>query len=650
MIPSSSDGSSADSKKKLVLFAPYPPAKSGIADYVAELMPYHLAEFDVTLVIADDAPVPTDERPRVLLASEYREHRAFFASASKLYHIGNNPHHCYMLDFLGRDPGTVVLHDFNLCYLHEMATLRFGNEARHFAAMESEYGALGRDILGWQLRNEHRELFAGYELPLNGDVLERATSIITHSRQVQYRVAARVPDKPVWYVPHHLSPRAAEYMMLSRQEARRQLGLPQDELVVTAVGFVTRAKHIAMTLAALSAIREQVGRFRFILAGERRPDEYDVDEDIAKSGLSSLVTCTDYLDEDSFFKHLAAADVIVNLRYPSGGEMSGTLVRALGLGIPTIVLDHGPMGELPDDAVRKITWDDDTLASLTRSLHELMTNASARLELGARAAEFVRSNHDIVGSAKTYNRILHDSDAAVAPEPATQRVHFAHPVTVARKLRGLTARRQTARGSHGRTWWAAPGVPLGNHTGEAALIVSASAASETDILTGVFDWKPEVITAVSLEQFLGETLRGPDKVPLPAEHFAFALFVVPADIDEASAALLLKRLNTSMRIAGVVCLETSAEPSEKDDSDLLLGQFQLEQRLRDAGFGAICARLPQDSLVPELVAGEPFDRPVQRTTCVTARKVSNYSVWRFVDKLDGLPHRLGGRINLRTDI
>ncbi|HEY6578841.1 MAG TPA: hypothetical protein VIY09_05925, partial [Rhizomicrobium sp.] len=216
----------ATAKPPLVIFAPFPPAKSGIADYVAELMPHHVAEFDVTLVIADDAPLATEPGPRTLLASEYRHHRAFFEDAVKLYHIGNNPQHCYMLDLIERDPGIIVLHDFNLGYLHEMATLRWGRRESYDRAMEREYGGLGREIVRCHAENGYREIFAGYELPLNGHVLENATAVITHSRQVQYKVAARIPRTPVWYVAHHLSPLTASYSGLSRSAARKLTGIP----------------------------------------------------------------------------------------------------------------------------------------------------------------------------------------------------------------------------------------------------------------------------------------------------------------------------------------------------------------------------------------------------------------------------------------
>ena len=40
--------------------------------------------------------------------------------------------------------------------------------------------------------------------------------------------------------------------------------------------------------------------------------------------------------------------------------MSGTLIRALGMGAPAVVFDVGPMGELPRTVVRKVAWEGDT--------------------------------------------------------------------------------------------------------------------------------------------------------------------------------------------------------------------------------------------------------------------------------------------------
>jgi len=633
----------AESKQRLVIFAPYPPAKSGIADYVAELMPYQMEEFDVTLVIADDAPLPPEPGPRTLLASEFRRHRAYFEHALKLYHIGNNAQHCYMLDFTRTDPGIVVLHDFNLGYLHELGTLRWGESERYSAAMEREYGVLGRDLVRRQFEVGFRELFAGYELPLNGQVLERATAVITHSRQIQYKVAARIPGKPVWYLPHHLSPSVSGYAGLTKAAARRQLGLPAGEIVVTALGFVTRAKQIPLVLAALGNLRGKVPAFRFVLAGERRPDEYDVDADIAESGLSNLILCTDYLDEPEFFQHLAATDIVVNLRYPSGGEMSGTLIRALGMGMPTIVLDYGPMGELPRRAVRKIAWDHDVQASLTATLRDLMMDAPARRALGASAAAYARSVHGIKHVAKRYSRILRASGTAPGSvQHAPLRQYLASAKFVVGKIRERAEQVGAITPNvDGQLWWRAGGVPLGAPK-QTALVVSARPQAAAELLSFVFEWDSTAISTMTLREFLSDKLRNSDGAPIAAGGFAFALVVAPADLPEMDAALLMRRLNVALRVDASLIFETAAPENEGPHPDAPLAN--IAQRLSDAGFASIRSVSSQDGFIPELTLPAWIDDDVSpRFACAMAHKASDYAVWRFVTQFDGLPMRWGGR-------
>ena len=55
---------------------------------------------------------------------------------------------------------------------------------------------------------------------------------------------------------------------------------------------------------------------------------------------------------------MAACDVLVNLRSPTMGETSGSVIRGLSLGKPMLVSDLGWFSELPDDVVLKIPVDE----------------------------------------------------------------------------------------------------------------------------------------------------------------------------------------------------------------------------------------------------------------------------------------------------
>ena len=57
-----------------------------------------------------------------------------------------------------------------------------------------------------------------------------------------------------------------------------------------------------------------------------------------------------------FGSYYAAGRSIVNLRYPSAGETSGTLIRTFDAGIPVAVSDYAQFAEYPDECVAKISF------------------------------------------------------------------------------------------------------------------------------------------------------------------------------------------------------------------------------------------------------------------------------------------------------
>ena len=645
MIGTGNPSGTAPPRRPLVVFAPGWPSRSGIAAYVNELMPYHLRDFDVSLVVADDAELSDvlDTGPRILLASEFRRHRSFFVDAPKLYHMGNNPSHCYMLDFVKSDPGILVLHDFNLNYMHQTATIAWGENERFRSSMVREYGVFGDENIRWHSERTDREVFATYEMPLNGQVLEYSKGIIAHSRYVQFKAAARVPHIPVWFVPHHLSPVIERYARLSKPTARRTLGLPLQPLIITALGFATRAKKLDYSLAALAQLKGRIPEFRFVIAGEQRPYEYDVAGVIESSGLKDLTICTDYLEESQFFQHLAASDLVVNLRYPSGGESSGTLVRALGMGIPTVVFDHGPMGELPDRVVRKVPWGDAAQRELTAALHDLMTSPSARHTLGANAAAHARNHFAIEKVAQKYTNILRGEIARSKSVPEAPGTRYSPSAALAARRLSLAGSGATdkLRQTEGRLWISSAAVPMG-WSGHSALVVAQQPEPIADLLRDLFGWSAPPVTAMTLDQFLGTTVRGTDGKSLAAGQFEFALAIVNADMSENRSALLMQRLNAALRIGGNLTFEIYRNLDGKLPNRHLSEQGIVD-RLRDAGFASIRRRSCSDGLFMQLIVPERDEDSGLRFACATASKTSDVAVWRYSDRLEAFPSVTGGR-------
>jgi glycosyltransferase involved in cell wall biosynthesis len=116
------------------------------------------------------------------------------------------------------------------------------------------------------------------------------------------------------------------------------------------LGFVTKQKRVDLALRALAAIRDRLPPFRYFISGELQQLEIDIPALISDLRLTDCVTSTGYLTEEDFFALVRAADVVINLRHPIGGETSGTMIRALGAGACVVVVDRGPFAEIPDGA------------------------------------------------------------------------------------------------------------------------------------------------------------------------------------------------------------------------------------------------------------------------------------------------------------
>jgi glycosyltransferase involved in cell wall biosynthesis len=101
-----------------------------------------------------------------------------------------------------------------------------------------------------------------------------------------------------------------------------------------------------------------------------------------------------------FVRHIAAADVVAALRFPSHGEMSAALVRALGIGRPALVSAGTPAGlEFPEGVVVPVTPGPCEEEELLAVLGRLREDDELRAAIGAQAREHVLVHHDLQGTS-----------------------------------------------------------------------------------------------------------------------------------------------------------------------------------------------------------------------------------------------------------
>src|SRR5207244_2354358 len=208
--------------------------------------------------------------------------------------------------------------------------------------------------------------------------------VIVHSETTRQRVLRSRPLARVAKVPHHLSldalPGAAT---LTREAARAALNLPQDAFLVASFGFITPVKRLDVALRAFARFHREVPESRYLLVGDVSP-YYDLDA-VLKPELREGVVRVGHTELADFLRHMVAVDLAVNLRYPSAGETSGTVVRLLGLGQAVVVSDDGSFSEIPDSCCAKVPLDETEEETLFAYLQLLYNDEPLRREMGENA-------------------------------------------------------------------------------------------------------------------------------------------------------------------------------------------------------------------------------------------------------------------------
>lgn len=399
---------------RVAYFSPLPPMKTGIADYSAELLPYLAEHFELELFV-DDGFRPD---PEVAARFPVHGHKAFpeLRAAGRydavVYQLGNNADfHDHIYETLLRYPGVTVLHEYMLHHLVRGMTLARGGaagQAGYVEAMRYAYGRTGE-------RMAKRSLDTGVPLdvwsyPLFERAVDASLGLIVHNRATADRVLASRPLTRISHVPHHLSlGDLPEPTPEAVAEARRALGIAPDELVIASYGFITPAKRIEVTLRAFARLRREVpagSNIRLYLVGEVSP-HYDFSALLGKEAAGGDgVVLVGRTDLDRFLRYMLAADIAVNLRYPSAGETSGTLIRLLGIGKPVIVSNTGSFAEIPDDACAKVDLDETEEELLLAYLRRLAADEPLRRRMGDNARRHIRAHNTLEGAARGYAEMV----------------------------------------------------------------------------------------------------------------------------------------------------------------------------------------------------------------------------------------------------
>jgi glycosyltransferase involved in cell wall biosynthesis len=396
---------------RIAYFSPLPPQRTGIAGYSADLLPHLGQHADLTLFIEDPASVSQDLKDRFVV----RKHDDFSSRRWRydmaVYQMGNSPSfHRGAYEILRRYPGLTVLHDTTLHHSVVRTTLEEGD----FPAYARELGyARGSEgiALAHAVRRGARE-YPLREWPLSQRAVDLSVGVLVHSDYARRKILALQPRGWVRKVGQPIPLPCFR----AQAAARTRLQLPRGAFVIITCGFVIPDKRLDVVLEGFARFRHRHPDALWLVVGEMLSGYRGFDEAVDRLKLGGAVRRIGYVPGlNAFYDYIAASDVCVNLRCPTAGETSASVLRAMAMGRPVTVSNLGWYAELPDDCCARINHDGTEAEQLVSILDRWYDHPGAREATGRRARRYVAREFDPTHVAQQYfvsvKRLLGDLSA-----------------------------------------------------------------------------------------------------------------------------------------------------------------------------------------------------------------------------------------------
>lgn len=412
-------GRSCLNRPRLAYVSPLPPARSGIADYSAELITQLTRDYDIDVVIPQGSEFIAEigsaliSNVGIISPTALMKHAQDYTRI--VYHFGNSDHHGHMVELIRSVPGVIVLHDFYLSGLfavmqHSYGVPNFFDEAIY----ESHgYGALA-DANGRMTLQQ-----AMWKYPCNLTVLKRSLGVIVHSNHSLDLARDWYGDETAskWRLIPHL--RVPQHTA-DRESARKSLGIEKDEFVICSFGGIGETKRTDRLIEAFGKSKcGESAKVRLVIVGAYPQSDFGVELEtqISSHPFRDRITVAGRVEREQYKTYLASADLAVQLRTLSRGETSGAVLDCLNWGVATIINANGSMMDIPDDCAFKLV-DDFSVTDLARAIDRLVKDPEQRESIALNGAKLIRTRHDPRRCADAYRDAIEEFYGKANSEPS----------------------------------------------------------------------------------------------------------------------------------------------------------------------------------------------------------------------------------------
>lgn len=370
-------------RKKIAIFSPLPPIQSGISDYQERILPLLSQSYDCDLYV-DDGYIPhlQIDLSHIQLFRHYQFPANHDQYDAVIYQMGNSGYHLFIIPYMRKYGGIVVLHDLNLHGMTIAWTLGLNDTESYYQVLKADLGDMARSTLDGikegRVERPHEHII------LNKYYLSNAKAVLVHNRYSEQALAS--------------------YSTSQVSLARLPVDLPaspapvrRNRFIYASFGYLPPHKHVDAVIRSLRKLVDYGCKdVEYHVVGQCDGEYRESLEALIKElKLEGYVHFTGRLDREEYVRRLYSTDVAINLRFPTYGESSASLLDTLAHGVPTIVSDIGSFSELPHEVVRKIAADPKQESPLFEAMLSLYRNEAVLTDMSSKARQYIAEHHSV---------------------------------------------------------------------------------------------------------------------------------------------------------------------------------------------------------------------------------------------------------------
>lgn len=370
-------------RTEALLVTPLPPLETGLATYAERVLRNTAGTIDWVVAhtgTADTASLP--EGPEYISLDDLPEEGL---PSIRIFQVGNSPHCFPVVRALYRLGGTALFHETVLHHMLRHCYLEAGMLEEYRRELRFCYGPAAAGVekeLSRKLPEpEYDALLKGY--PLSGRTVASSTSAVCLNQYAAAGVSGAYPPGAVITIGHPLSPLPGIAGM----------DRPFSPCIGMVGGF-HHGRNLDKVLRAMERFRETEPGAGLLLIGGGYP-----------SDLPAWVLATGRLPEAEYQGRIRTLDVVLDLRHPTCGETSGSLLEAMRAGIPPIVTASGSFLNLPSDGVLRIP-PENILQALPRALDLVLGDSRLRERMSRASMEYAGDTGSTGRLVRDWERVI----------------------------------------------------------------------------------------------------------------------------------------------------------------------------------------------------------------------------------------------------